>query len=105
MSPITTSSFKLPNTPENRAALVKLSTLVRELFDRDEYRTVTTYVTQISELQDAHDDFLKHPRGTDENRRTYDIATRLYNNARIYASKNNLPPPNEMLAACGYTPV
>lgn len=101
----TTSSFKLPNTPENKAALLKLSALLRELFERDEYRTVSTYVTQCSELQDAHDEFLKYPKGTEENRRAYELATRLYNNARIYASKNNLPHPNEMLEACGYSPV
>jgi hypothetical protein len=99
------SSFKLPNTPENKAALLKLSALLRELFERDEYRTVATYVTQCSELQDAHDEFLKHPKGTEENRRAYGIAKKLFDNARIYAHKNNLPHPNEMLAACGYSPV
>ena len=96
-------SFKLPNTPENREKLQRLSALIRELFERDEYRTVATYVTQISELQDAHDEFLSHPKGTDENRRAYELATKLYNNARLYAHKNGLPHPNEMLAACGYS--
>lgn len=104
-SPITKASFKLPNTPENKAALLKLSALLRELFERDEYRTVATYVTQCSELMDATDEYLKYPKGSPENRRAYELATRLYKNAQIYAHKNGgLPHPNEMLAACGYSP-
>jgi len=93
----------LPTTPESKASLLKLAALMRDLFSRDEYRTVATYVTQCSELMDQHDEFAKYSKGTDENRRAYAAATALYNNARIYASKNGLPHPNEMLQACGYS--
>jgi hypothetical protein len=102
MSPTTTSSFKLPNTPENRERLLKLSALLRELFERDEYRTVCTYVNQCSDLQDLHDEMAKQAEGSREYFQAYAAATKIYNNARLYALKNNLPHPNELLRACGY---
>jgi hypothetical protein len=90
------------DTRPNKQHLIELAMLVRKIFDTPKYKHVAHYSALIGELADAHDEVLKHARGTPGNYRAYALATRVFKAATTYANNHGFDAPNDVLRSMGY---
>ncbi len=94
-----TTTTNLPtSTP-----ILKLARLLGEIAAKPEFRSTSTYASIIADLMAAHDLLREFGVGTDDNRRAYAVAKKIYDNARIYAAKNGFAHPNVILREAGYS--
>jgi hypothetical protein len=91
------TSFRLAQTPENRAKLVQLARNMRALFALPENRELAHYCGLITNLMYALDEKANHPYGTAENYRANAAAVRAYDVARVYATKYRFDNPNDII--------
>jgi hypothetical protein len=83
--------------------IIKLANLVREVSEQPQYKALSHYASQLAELMDAHDKMAKLPQESDERRRLWGLATKLYSASRVHALRHNLEAPTAVLRACGYS--
>jgi hypothetical protein len=92
----------MTTTPPRKESIARLASIVRELFNSDEFKHVAHYAALLADLQDAHDRRNEFAEGSAQWHREHEHATKQYHAARVYALRYKLESPNDVMRASGY---